>query len=83
MCLRLPAASSTPNQFATGWPYFFSMDGKYEAGPWTFSDAAMTLNRLDLASRTDAGRALEQTHGANPEPQLEAATEQHEDHTAT
>jgi len=29
--------SSWANQHSMGWPYVFSMDGKYDAGPWTFS----------------------------------------------
>ena len=37
MCFLSLTAPSCSNQYSTGLPYFFSMDGKYEAGPWTFS----------------------------------------------
>lgn len=67
MCFSGPASLSTCIQCAIGLPYFFSMEGKYEAGPETFSCVAMLTSAnvgVDLAKRLDSGR----------EPRTAAAT---------
>ena len=37
MCFRSPIAAIRSSQWLTGLPYDFSIEGKYEAGPLTFS----------------------------------------------
>lgn len=59
MCRSARVASSSAIHSEIGFPYFFSMEGKYEAGPWTFSGMSRPVFRREGATLSESAGGVE------------------------
>lgn len=60
--LHVLQCADQSSQWPTGWPYFFSMEGKYEAGPFGLSSVLMGLpphftKALNSSTHAETSRA--------------------------
>lgn len=51
-CFASGIAASNDFQCEIGWPYFFSIDGKYDAGPVTLSALILGTGSAGTSSRS-------------------------------